>query len=243
MRILLLSDIHGNLVALETALAHAPAYDQIWCLGDIVGYGPAPNECCEVLREHQALVLLGNHDAAVVGKLSLENFTENARRALQWTLKQLKPENVTWLTGHVPLQQRPADDLTLVHASPRDPLEEYIHHPYVALENMSHFDTSVCLYGHTHVPMLYRLRASERVLSTLHLTEQSQVKLEPQSLLNPGSVGQPRDGDPRASFLLLDLERRVFSHFRVEYDIESVLRAILEAGLPPRLAYRLTEGR
>jgi diadenosine tetraphosphatase ApaH/serine/threonine PP2A family protein phosphatase len=242
MRVLLLSDIHGNIVALEKVLASAPPHDALWCLGDVVGYGPAPNECCDLLQSRAQLVLLGNHDAAVAGRLPLENFTQLARRALEWTRSAVLPRHVEWLRSHPPRHLMAEHDLELVHASPRDPLEEYITSPYLALENMEFFERAACLYGHTHVPMSFRLDEKDRVLSSVYLQEHSHVRLTAKMLLNPGSIGQPRDGDPRSSFVLLDLANRAFTHYRVEYDVAAVQRAIRNAGLPQRLADRLGFG-
>lgn len=242
VRILLVSDIHGNLGALETVLSNAPGHDAVWCLGDVVGYGPAPNECVARLRGLAALTLTGNHDQAVIGRLQLADFTRNARLALEWTRGVLSAENAAWLKERAPRRDMPEHDLTLVHASPRDPTLEYILDAQTAAENLPYFDTGVCLFGHTHRPIAYRLGVDDRVLRTELLPEVRPYALQPRLLLNPGSVGQPRDGDPRAAYALLDLTARSITHYRTTYDIGATQRAIRDAGLPEALAGRLERG-
>jgi len=242
MRVLLLSDIHANVVALEAVLATAPAYDAVWCLGDVVGYGPAPNECVARLRGLDALSLIGNHDAAVIGRVPTTHFRDVARRAIDWTRSVLTPSSRAWLEACEAMLTLSEYDLTLVHASPREPIWEYIDGTEAALENMPHFDTYACLFGHTHRPIAYRLRQADRILTAAVLPEQTQYPLEPKLLLNPGSVGQPRDGDPRAAFAVLDPASRLLTHYRVEYDIGATQRAMFNAHLPYELAARLERG-
>ncbi len=242
MRILLLADIHANIVALETVLSHAPGYDAVWCLGDVVGYGPAPNECVERVRGLNPLLITGNHDQAVLGNVPLKPFSEDARRSLEWTIGELRPEHRNWLANGVPKQVLSEYDLTLVHASPRSPIWEYIQNAQIALENFPYFDTSLCLFAHTHRPIAYRLRVADHVLSPSYLSEQEPYSLQPKLLLNPGSVGQPRDGDPRAAYAILDLDSKLLNHHRIEYDVAATQRAILHAKLPYRLAARLAVG-
>lgn len=242
MRILLLSDIHANLVALETVLRVAPAHEAVWCLGDVVGYGPHPNECVARLRELDALTLTGNHDQAALGNVSLDQFRENARLALEWTQHALTAESAAWLTARAPKQILMSYDLTLVHASPRDPIWEYIEHSRRALENFAYFDTGYCFFGHTHQPRAYHLRVQDRVLAPSLLPEGKPYALAPKLLLNPGSVGQPRDCDPRAAFGIFDTDRRIFEPHRVEYDIAATQRAMTKVGLPAALVARLAHG-
>ena len=244
MKILLLSDIHSNLVALETVLAAAPAHDAVWCLGDIVGYGPAPNECIERLRGLSVRSLAGNHDWAVLDKLDIADFNHNAQQAVLWTQDVLKPENRDWLAELPERQDLPDDNLTLVHGSPRYPIWEYIMTAGIAAENMSYFDTPVCLYGHTHVPMLYSTEEQGGRVRQEYLYPGDPLAPAPlgKSLINPGSVGQPRDRDPRASFALLDLDARTFTLYRVEYDIAATQAAMARAGLPRPLIERLSYG-
>ncbi len=242
MRVLLLSDIHANLVALEAVLRRTPAYDAVWCLGDVVGYGPAPNECVARLRGLGALTLAGNHDVAAIGNAPLEVFRSGARLALEWTRRVLTPESKAWLAALEPKRILPEHHLTLVHASPRDALWEYIENEHVASENFPHFETDMAFFGHTHQPIAYRLRETEKILRTAILPESKPLPLEPKLLLNPGSVGQPRDGDPRAAFALFDTETQFITPYRMEYDIAAVQRAMANANLPHRLIARLAQG-
>lgn len=242
MRILLVSDIHANIVALEKVLTYAPAHDAVWCLGDVVGYGPAPNECVARMRGLGALTLSGNHDQAALGKAPLAQFRENARMALEWTRRMLTPESFRWLETKPLKQVLPEQNLTLVHASPRDPLWEYIDSERVAVENFPDFDTAFCFFGHTHHPIAFRLRVPERALRVQALTHKLPYVMAPKLLLNPGSVGQPRDGDPRAAYAVYDTETQFLTPHRIEYDVAATQRAMANAGLPHRLIKRLAEG-
>jgi predicted phosphodiesterase len=242
MRILILSDIHANNVALEKILTHAPAFDAVWCLGDVVGYGPAPNECIARLRGLDALSLMGNHDKGALGQLPMEEFSQGARDVLVWTRKVLTPENRIWLEGNAAEQVLPEFDATLVHASPRDSIWEYIEDEYDALDNFPFFDTSFCFFGHTHRPIAYRLRETERVLRVTPLMERVPFVLQRKLLLNVGSAGQPRDGDNRAAFGIFDTDAQVLTPYRMEYDIPAVQRAMTNAGLPRRMIERLAHG-
>lgn len=242
MKILLLADIHANIVALETVLTNAPAFDAVWCLGDVVGYGPAPNECVARLRGLDAFALSGNHDQAALGKLPLSEFSEGARDALIWTMRALTPESRAWLAAR-PLEYiLPQYDLTLVHASPRDPIWEYIENQNVALENFAFFETAFCFFGHTHRPITYRLREQDKILRTEFLPESKPYLMLRKLLLNPGSVGQPRDGDSRAAFAIYDTDAQWVMHFRRNYDIAAVQRAMTKVGLPAHLIARLAQG-
>ena len=242
---LVLSDIHANLEALEAVLAHAGPFDHLWFLGDAVGYGPDPNACVERLLGLEPEVwLAGNHDWAALGKLDLETFNPEARQAAEWTGDQLSPESHARLARAEPQVELTDRDVTLVHASPRRPIWEYILDAGTAWENFSHFETSLCLFGHTHVPAVYE-EAVDGVLRVRVGLDEAQFLDEPEGsrwLINPGGVGQPRDGDPRASYLRLDLERRQLTFHRVAYAIATTQRKILAAGLPARLAARLDYG-
>jgi predicted phosphodiesterase len=243
MRILVVSDIHANLVALEAVLARAAPFDRIWCLGDVVGYGPEPNACIERLRGFDLLCLAGNHDWAALGKLDLEEFNPDARRAAIWTRDQLTPANLEWLGAlpeRVPTQ---ADKFTLVHGSPRYPIWEYVLTPAVAFTNFDYFDTPICLYGHTHVPVVYRYGPNDRTATADPLVENVPFKLNPDRLMiNPGSVGQPRDGDPRAAYAVIDLDALMLTHYRLDYDIAATQAKMEQFNLPPRLITRLSYG-
>ncbi len=245
MRILLLSDVHANIVALETVLTDAQGrYDKVWCLGDIVGYGPAPNECIKRLRDLGVESLAGNHDWAVLEKLPIEDFNTNAQRAVTWTQHALSAISRDWLETLPDQEKHPDEDLLLVHGSPRAPIWEYILNAVTAAENFAYFDTRVCLFGHTHVPMLYFKPGENKRIGSQYLTPGQAVSLTqyPKCLLNPGSVGQPRDRDPRAAYCILDLDARTLTPYRVEYDIDKTQQAMEKAGLPRPLIERLEYG-
>lgn len=239
MKVLLLADIHANLAAFEAVLAAAGPFDLLWCLGDVVGYGPHPNECLERLQDFRHLCLAGNHDWAALGRLDLAAFNPIAGQAAAWTSSQLRAVNRRYL------EERPLTleqgDYTLTHGSPRDPVWEYLLSVPAATENLSHFQTPVCLIGHSHVPLVFwgqqgQVRGRRLGEETVRLRELGRV------ILNPGSVGQPRDGDPRASFALLDTETGLLQALRVAYDVEATQEAIRRAGLPEALAERLAYG-
>jgi predicted phosphodiesterase len=239
MRIAVLSDIHGNLPALEAVLASLRPYDAIWQLGDVVGYGPQPNEVVALLASEKALGVRGNHDSAAVGELDTDAFNDDARTAIEWTMGELSDTTREWLTS---LQRREElEGFTLVHGSPRDPTWEYVYAVSIARANINRFATTHCLVGHTHVPLVYR-QAGSRTEPWLP-RDGSQLELdERRALLNPGSVGQPRDGDRRASAMLLDTEQMTATWHRVEYPIDVVQQLMDKAGLPKRLVARLSHG-
>ncbi len=241
MRILLLSDIHANLVALDAVLRAAPPHDGVWCLGDVVGYGPKPNECVARLRELDALTLTGNHDQAALGNVSLELFRDTARQALEWTRRELTSENAAWLAARPVTRPLRVYDLTLVHGSPRDPLWEYIDEPLIAYENMAYLKTAYGFFGHTHQPAAYHMQP-DGMLVKQSVTPGNPLLLQAKVLFNPGSVGQPRDGDPRAAFALYDSAACTVTVQRVEYDIAATQRAMRQAYLPMRLVERLAQG-
>jgi diadenosine tetraphosphatase ApaH/serine/threonine PP2A family protein phosphatase len=241
MRYLILSDIHSNLIALEAVLADAPSELPVWSLGDIVGYGPYPNECIERVRGLEAAGVVGNHDWAAMGKLDVRDFNLDAQRSVLWTQRQLTPTSVDYLQ-HLPLRLIQGD-FTLVHGSPREPIWEYILYPPTARVNFEHLSTRHCLVGHTHVPIAFRLREEGEVVETEHLIEGKPLSLEGGRLIcNPGSVGQPRDGDPRASYVILDTEAATVECRRVAYDITTVQERMERLGLPQRNVMRLSYG-
>ena len=242
MHILVISDIHGNLAALEAVLEAATerGFDRVWCLGDVVGYGAAPNDCVEEVRNLEALCIAGNHDWAALDKISLEDFNRDAMRASLWTRDQLRPESVSYLEGQP--EMRVQDDFTLAHGSPRYPIWEYIQVPSVAAANFAHFDTPYCLVGHTHVPVVFRALDELRVEMVFPSLDAFLSLGEERLIINPGSVGQPRDGDSRASYALLDQETGAIQFHRVEYPVRCTQTRIMEAGLPKRLADRLAFG-
>ena len=242
MRILLVSDIHSNLPALEAVLADAPAYDQIWSLGDIVGYAAQPNECINLLASHNHLYLAGNHDWAVLGNISMDDFNPDARKADLWTREQLTAESRRYL------EQAPEkiiqDEVTLVHGSPRSPIWEYILYAYIAQQNLAYFDTPLCLVGHSHIPAVFWQPAESMPVVALEVEEGEPFSYaDGRYIVNPGSVGQPRDYDPRAAYILLDSETRTLEHRRVDYDFRATQRAMRAARLPQHLVIRLQYGQ
>jgi predicted phosphodiesterase len=239
MRIAVLSDIHGNLPALEAVLASLRPYDAIWQLGDVVGYGPQPNEVVELLASENALGVRGNHDSAALGELDTDAFNDDARAAIEWTITELRDSSRAWLGA---LNRREEiDGFTLVHGSPRDPTWEYVYAVSIARANINRFSTTHCLVGHTHVPLVYRQNASK--VEPWLPARASRLELdERRALINPGSVGQPRDGDRRASGMLLDTDDMTAEWRRVEYPIDSVQELMRKAGLPKRLVARLAFG-
>lgn len=241
MRVLVLSDIHANLNALQTVLAAAGEVDQTWCLGDLIGYGPDPNECIELLRSRPNLTcLLGNHDAAALNHIAIEAFNREARLSIQWLQNILTPENKEYLTT---LPDRVVmDQVTLAHGSPRNPVWEYLLDSGSAAENFFFFETQLCLVGHTHLPLAYIFHTTTGGIERRVLQDGDRLDLKERAILNPGSTGQPRDHDPRAAFAIFDTETYQWSAYRVEYDILPVQNRIRQAGLPTRHALRLAEG-
>jgi predicted phosphodiesterase len=245
MRYLLISDIHANLCALEAVLNDADGqYDSTWFLGDAVGYGPHPNECIELLSSLSCLGVAGNHDWAVLDKLSAQHFNPEARSVLMWTRSVATPTSLHFLeslaTGAV------VGDFTLVHGSPREPIWEYILHPAVATANLTHFATPYCLVGHTHSPAMYECpQGRRRTCRKASLRKALAPRPLPDArlILNPGSVGQPRDGNPDASYAILDSQTRTLWYRRVVYPVQHTQAAMLALGFPARLINRLALGR
>ena len=240
MRIAVLSDIHSNLVALDAVLAHAGPVDAVWHLGDVVGYGPDPDGVVARLIEVGAIGVRGNHDAAALGGPEIDWFNPEARAAAEWTRDTIDATTRAWLSA---LPERHAmGAMTLVHGSPRDPLREYVSTPDVALENLAVLDTPYGLNGHTHVPAAFCLGPDEAMRIMAPGDGGTHAFDGQRALINPGSVGQPRDGDPDASYLVLDPDTTSVTWHRVPYDIPAVQAAIRAAGLPGRLADRLAYG-
>jgi diadenosine tetraphosphatase ApaH/serine/threonine PP2A family protein phosphatase len=241
MRILAFSDVHGNYPALQAVLRDCGPVDQIWCLGDVVGYGPFPNECIQTLREIPNLIcLLGNHDAAVVGLIPLHTFNQDARLSVQWASAALSASSTAWLKARS--ESEVVDRFTLVHGSPRNPLWEYLLDPGSASINFEYFETDFCLVGHTHLPIQFTFSAPHRPAKWLIPQPDQDLKLKPRAILNPGSVGQPRDHDPRASYAIIDTDLLTWQPRRVSYDIDMIRRKIMDVNLPERHALRLIEG-
>lgn len=247
MRILILSDLHANRTALEAALdAAKDRWDQVICLGDVVGYGPDPNEVTAKIRELGALTIRGNHDKAVCGLMATDDFNPVARAAADWTRAKLRPENLEFLRT---LPQGPVETggLVMVHGALHDE-DEYVFTPAQALEGLLDSGGPITFFGHTHHQGGFSYQDSE--LEVLQLRPRAgeklaALRLEPprRYLLNPGSVGQPRDGDPRAAFAIAELDQRIVEFWRVPYDISSVQERMRAAKLPEALVQRLAMGR
>ena len=242
MRIAVISDIHGNWHALEAVLADLDhdAVDEVWCLGDIVGYGPQPNRCIEATRERAAVCLIGNHDLAALGQADLASFTPDAAVSARWTADELDDALRDYLATLEPKGER--EGAQLFHGSPRDPVWEYILDESAVRAALDATSATLVMVGHSHIPIALQLSNGGGLAGGL-ARGGSEIELtDGRWLLNPGSVGQPRDGDPRAAFLLIDLETRQAHFRRVPYDIEQTQAEIREAGLPDGLAARLAEG-
>ncbi len=256
MRILVVSDIHANLVALETVLSAAEGqYDALWCLGDLVGYGPRPNECVALIRSLATVCVMGNHDWAVLGRpgINVDDFNPQARQAVLWTRAQLSPANRAYLDQlpDEPIRPPVAPAILVTHASPNEPVWEYILTPSTAMQNFQAFDEEICFVGHTHKPAIFRWRgpADGDDTATVEYRQPTPglpvlLATSPQQrlIINPGSVGQPRDNDARAAYAVLDLATRVWRQERIAYPIELTQNQMREAGLPKRLVDRLSFG-
>jgi predicted phosphodiesterase len=241
MRVAVISDIHGNLHALESVIAALAreSPDAVWSLGDVVGYGPRPNRCCALVEERAGISLAGNHDLGVLGSVDLDEFSPDAAASALWTRDVLSPQARAYLEGLEPLGR--AEGAELFHASPRDPVWDYVLTGEAALDALELTLEPLVLVGHSHLPLAVLLAG--RVLSGGHAPDGTEVDLaEGRWLLNPGSVGQPRDGDARAAYLLLDLDAGSASFRRVDYDVELTQAEMRERGLPEVLATRLAGG-
>ena len=239
MRVAVLSDIHANLLALDAVLHAAGSVDQVWHLGDVVGYGPDPDAVVERLAAIGAVGVAGNHDLAAVGGLDINTFNPDARRAMEWTRARIGEPTRTWLRG-LP-QTRVEAGMSLVHGSPRDPVWEYITSVPVARANLALLATPIGLHGHTHFPMAWADRDGR--VEAISPAPGSTFGLDGRpALLNPGSVGQPRDGDPTASWLEIDTDAGLATWRRVAYDVEAVRAEIRDSGLPGWLGDRLLVG-
>jgi predicted phosphodiesterase len=256
VRLAIVSDIHANLPALEAVLADAErvGVDQLWCLGDVVGYGAHPDECTSLIAERCSLCLVGNHDLAVLGELDDSAFSPAAAAAVRWTRETARPETFEFLRGLEPAEE--SREVALYHASPRDPIWEYVLWPDQAAECIAVQAARVSLVGHSHVALFFvmpedgnrggagRAIEPEDIAKGAQASAGTRLDLsEGRWLINPGSVGQPRDGDPRAAWLELDTDAWEATYHRVEYEIDRAADAIAASELPEHLAKRLYVGQ
>jgi predicted phosphodiesterase len=256
VRLAIVSDIHANLPALEAVLADAQSagVDELWCLGDVVGYGAHPDECTSLIAERCSLCLVGNHDLAVLGELDDSAFSPAAAAAVRWTRETAAPETIEFLRGLEPAEE--SREVALYHASPRDPVWEYVLWPDQAAECIAVQAARVSLVGHSHVALFFVVaedgnrRAPAQAIELDDVAKGAQASAgtrldlsEGRWLINPGSVGQPRDGDPRAAWLELDTDAWEATYQRVEYEIDRAAEAIAASELPEHLAKRLYVGQ
>ena len=244
MKALIVSDVHSNLEAFSSVIEDATnltGFDQIWSLGDLVGYGPDPAAVIDLIRQHEHRCVVGNHDLASIGRLSLEAFNQHAAVANTWTGEVLDEDSIQFLSDQ-PLSLE-IDEFTIVHGSPRDPIWEYVVSERAAVACFNHFDTYWCLVGHSHIPFICRLSEDNRGARFFSPLYGTPYPLEEQRLIvNPGGVGQPRDGDPRAAYAVYDSDDETVTHFRVEYDIPATQQKMRSHGLPQFLIDRLAVG-
>jgi diadenosine tetraphosphatase ApaH/serine/threonine PP2A family protein phosphatase len=243
MRILVVADIHANLSAFKAVIEEAErggAIDRIWCLGDVVGYGAEPAECIDLLNSYPNDTIAGNHDLAAAGIIGIEDFNPLAAAAITWTKTQLSETQEAWLRG-LP-QTHVEHGFTLVHGSLRDPVWDYLLSPSLAEVNFRRQDTPYCLVGHSHMPIAFR--DVEGPIEGVVLGDGTVFELDGSNFVaNPGGLGQPRDGDRRSCFAVLDTDAARIQFRRVEYDVEAAQAKMREAHLPPHLIDRLARGR
>jgi predicted phosphodiesterase len=240
--VLVISDVHANLTALEAVLADAGKVDEVWCLGDIAGYGPDPNECMQRIQALPNLTcMMGNHDYAAIGNMPLEVFNHDAKKALLWQREMVTDTNREFLRTFAQVP-KVCGSVTLVHGSPRDPIWEYVMNTLVARANLDFFQTQWCLVGHSHFQAVFQYHPETDEMSIEVPAALERYALKERAILNPGSVGQPRDRDPRSAYAIYYPDAGIWEPHRVVYDIKSVQKRILAAGLPPRHAERLAGG-
>ena len=239
-RVAVISDVHANEEALVAVLEEIDAWapDTIWCLGDTVGYGPSPNRCCQIVSERADICLIGNHDLVALGTLDVVDFNDEAAAAALWTRAALDEGSRAFLAGLEP--SAVAGEVELFHASPRDPVWEYVLSAETAYVSLMTASAPLVLVGHSHVALAIGLEDGE--LRGGLAPADTELELNGRWLLNPGSVGQPRDGDPNAAWLELDTDKQVARFHRVPYPVERTQAKIREQGLPEPLAERLAHG-
>ncbi|MFC1571128.1 metallophosphoesterase family protein [Candidatus Margulisiibacteriota bacterium] len=238
----IIADVHGNLEALEAVLKQLKKADKIICTGDIIGYGPNPNECLEKVKKLEISSVAGNHEKAVAGKAVPEWFNESARKAVVWTQRKIFQENLEYIRNLPQVLEE--NGFQIVHGSLRSPLEEYVSSIAEALPTFSKMSKPLCFTGHFHRPLFIALKKDGNYDGRI-LRDGDEVLVDEYEkvIINPGGVGQPRDGDPRASYGLYDSKTGIFSLHRVEYDIDKVQKKMKKAGLPTPLIDRLPLGR
>ena len=242
MRVLIMSDIHANYTALEAVLKDAGQVDETWCLGDLVGYGPDPNAVVEEVRDIANLTcLLGNHDVAAMGKMPLETFNGDARRSLIYHEKVLSASNMDYMRS-LSSDSKVCGEATLAHGSPRDPLWEYILNTLSAQLNFGYFETPWCFVGHSHIQSFFALNEETNRVTIGKSKPDETMALHSKLILNPGSVGQPRDRDPRAAYAIYETETRTWTPRRVKYNVAEVQERIRTVGLPEKHAARIADG-
>ncbi|MGE0057373.1 MAG: metallophosphoesterase [Dehalococcoidia bacterium] len=243
MRILVIADVHANLAAFEAVIAAANelgGFDKIWCLGDVVGYGAQPGDCIDLLNSYDNVTIAGNHDLAAAGIIGIEDFNPLAAAAITWTKTQLTEQHQTWLRG-LP-QTHVEADFTLVHGSLRDPVWDYLLSPSLAEVNFRRQQTTYCLVGHSHMPVAFK--DGEGPIEGVVLGDGTTFELDGSTFVaNPGGLGQPRDGDKRSCYAILDLEAKRLEFRRAAYDVAAAQARMRAAFLPPHLIERLERGR
>ncbi|MEN6394719.1 MAG: metallophosphoesterase family protein [Anaerolineaceae bacterium] len=238
---LIISDIHANLTALEAVLSNVGEFDGAWCLGDLVGYGPDPDECISRIRQLPNLIcLIGNHDAAVLSQIDTDAFNPEARQTITWTQNVISPDNIDFLKSLA--DKIRIDEVTLAHGSPRQPVWEYLLDTYSATRSFKYFETNYCFVGHTHLPSIFHMIDDKHAITLSIPNPNEKIELSPRAILNAGSVGQPRDRDTRAAYALYDTDAHTWEYRRTAYDIPSVQKRMEDAGLPLRHIQRLSAG-
>ncbi len=243
MRYAIIADIHANLAAFTAVLEEIKlggGVEEVWCLGDVVGYGPDPHSCLDLLRQYKHVCVAGNHDWAAIGKVDTSGFDPDAAAACHWTAQKLSPEDIEYLEN-LPLVIKKGD-FTLVHGSPRDPIWEYLLSVSNAEENFTFFQSQFCLVGHSHMPLVFKYGETGDSSFSQFSTNAKLVLGKNRLIINPGGVGQPRDNDPRASYAIYDNEARTVRLHRIAYDITTTQAKMVRQGLPIRLVARLTYG-
>ncbi len=243
MRYAIIADIHANLAAFTAVLNdidHRGSVEEVWCLGDIIGYGPDPHQCLELLHQCNHVCVAGNHDWAAIGKADISYFNPDAVTACRWTAQQLTPEDIHYLEN-LPLTIK-KDNFTLVHGSPREPIWEYILSASAAKDNFAFSQSQFCLIGHSHVPLIFKLSEMDSCSLNQFSPNIGLVLGKSRLIVNPGSVGQPRDSDPRASYAIYDSEARMIRLHRIPYNIAATQDKMMQVGLPIHLITRLQEG-